>query len=339
MADPREVLRIQAGGNFLYIIISTLGLIGNGLVLYIYTKYRRQIFKFKSFHLLRNLAVADILTCLGSFIWGTIRFTEFIFNLNPTTGSLECQGMSFIYHLGYKVSTTIDFTIAIDRLIFLANPKYHRSLGCRYISFLILIGWLRPVIEVCQFFWGLSDQPVVTVCTAVHPVMMDISKPGNLASFISNKMDISLVLGTIVLYICCIFAGRRTLNRTILQIVRGDFGSENLHLKTRLCIAEQQQLFRLSIVIAASFAFSTLLGYTILALWEQLSWNIGVAPYVGTLILLSSADTILIAIWRDKTFREKLKINLQELLHRLKGKMSADSNREDYSLSVIDVHF
>ncbi len=138
---------------------------------------------------------------------------------------------------------------------------------------------------------------------------------------ISFWLDVTSIVGTVVVYLLTICVSRRTLR---LACDINNFQDDNAiyiiipneKLFMQKYIKVQRRIYRVVIVIAASFlctSFVTFVFTQTLVQRMTIRTRDGLTPYIFIFVLCSCAVTVLITAWRDKTFRKRLKETLSSM--------------------------
>ncbi len=137
---------------------------------------------------------------------------------------------------------------------------------------------------------------------------------------ISFWLDVTSIVGTVVVYLLTICASRRTLrlacdiNHLQDNAIYIIIPNETLFMQKYAKV--QRRIYRVVIVIAASFlctSFVTFVFTQTLVQRMAIMKRDSSTPYIFIFVLFNSADTVLITAWRDKTFRKRLKETLSSM--------------------------
>ncbi len=295
-----KYIRWHITGNILLAMISVLGFIGNCIVLYIYAKHRA--FQTKSFILLINLTVVDL---LSSLVFGSLAIFRMVVIFTatvPTWSPMLCILASTPQRICIMVSTANELAVAVDRLVFMANPMLHRCrLGKKYNVALVSLAWLRAVPYLAYWYWD-SER----MCSFELPYRSHYSA--------MEWTDICFCTLTACTYVAALVAGRRTLYESLKSMLMG--GPNGIYLipnvdrlMRRYAIA-QHRIFRVALVITTSFVCTSFLAALVNVLLKYnkvtVDFRNAADPFNGVAFVFNSADTVLINFWRDWVFREKL---------------------------------
>ncbi len=273
-------------GNIVLIIVSLLGIFGNSLVLYIYAKH--SAFHTKSFILLANLTMVDLLTCLtfgslaayrtvylfqgiapsaGSAFYRTVYLFQ---GIAPSAGSaLNCILAVSPIRISVMVGVTNEFLVAIDRLVYMAKPMLHRCrLGKKYSAALVSLAWVRTVPYLVIWYWNYAKDPQAAI-----PIC-DLQDPYRSLDLSMELTDICFCGLTVLLYIGAIVAGRRTVYKSVSSMLCGGRNEmyliPNMDNFMRRYQRAQHRIFRVVFIVTVLFVCTSLLAELLNAILAEL---------------------------------------------------------------------
>ncbi|KAL2097239.1 hypothetical protein ACEWY4_006446 [Coilia grayii] len=126
----------------LYIIITILGVLGNALVIWIYSFYRTRVKTMTDVYLL-NLAVADLMFLLTLPLWASDALNGWTF------GSILCKITSACYKINFFSSMLLLTCISVDRyIVIVQTTKAQNSKNKRLLcgKLVCMVVWLLAVL-------------------------------------------------------------------------------------------------------------------------------------------------------------------------------------------------
>lgn len=272
--------------NIATFVTATLGFFHN--LLFLAVAYQLDWFRFYQFYLISNQIIADIAT---TFFWG----------LNSAGGMATCYwpslccsgGLDYVSAALVELPETIALDlcqksalmIGIDRLFLLLYPLKWIRLTSRYRFLLISIAWTWSIV---QKTWPILYSLLTHIVDEPHWLYDYMwSSCIVVSSFI-------IIINLIICFSSSSFCSRVINGQTQLSVYWS--GMEKYQRKIVVRVGTLSVLTLLS-------HMCMLLGYLVVFATPQ---DVGT-----TLVMLSTIWPLYVCAWKDKRFREKLKIVLR----------------------------
>lgn len=303
-AEIFKLLQDQAGADVLMVIIGSLGVWGCGTLIFTYCSF--QDFRYKSYFLLGCMAAANFCECYALAALGLLRLVQLTTCSDPRTSPADCACILAFYWAGYTASVAFDFTVAVDRLIYIFKPaSYRLNLGLKYTIFMVLCAAFPALcVETPAIIFSIPNatEMTVSVCSECDSRMQTTAHKA------IDYANLALVTITASMYLALAFQTKRPFVRNATMVIIRTNSARELNSHLTKFLLMQKRVLRVSVATAIS---SLLTNGVFLALKLFMESTLTqdelarFAPYYTLALLVNASGSTFFALWRDQVLRKR----------------------------------